>query len=267
MASDLVNSVRRSSSGVPMVRSLVFRMATRSQSRSASSSRWVVRKTVTPRLRSPLTSSSTSCAATGSSPDVGSSRNITSGSLSSERASEARCLSPLDSDPHRSSARSARPTADSASKIRACRPGSPYSRAKKSRFSATVSRVVQARRLRRDRDALPYLRLARRAERNAGHRGGPGRRRDQRAEHPHRRGLARPVRPEEPEHLALADAERHVIDGAPAAEDLAQVADLDRGRTAHRRPLPRVICSMSYRTDPTRYRVPTTMELGGKALM
>ena len=63
--------------------------------------------------------------------------------MSSERASEARCLSPLDSDPHRSSARSARPTADSASKIRACRPGSPYSRAKKSRFSATVSRVYR----------------------------------------------------------------------------------------------------------------------------
>jgi hypothetical protein len=143
MASELVNSVRRSSSGEPMVRSLVFMIATRSQSRSASSSRWVVRKTVTPRSRSPLTSSSTSCAATGSSPDVGSSRNITSGSLSSERASEARCLSPLDSDPHRSSARSARPTADSASKIRACRPGSPYSRAKKSRFSATVSRVYR----------------------------------------------------------------------------------------------------------------------------
>src|SRR5580692_12108922 len=58
---------------------------------------------------------------------------------------------------------------------------------------------------------------------------------------------------EEPEHLALADAERHVIDGAPAAEDLAQVADLDRGRTAHRRPLPWGICSMSYRTAPTRY--------------
>jgi hypothetical protein len=41
IASDLVNSVRRSSSGVPIVRSLVFMIATRSHSRSASSSRWV----------------------------------------------------------------------------------------------------------------------------------------------------------------------------------------------------------------------------------
>jgi hypothetical protein len=46
---------------------------------SASSSRWVVRKTVTPRSRSPAIMPCTSCAATGSSPEAGSSRNITAG--------------------------------------------------------------------------------------------------------------------------------------------------------------------------------------------
>ena len=46
-----LNSRSLSSSGRPTERSVVEKMATRSQSRSASSRRWVVRKIVTPRLR------------------------------------------------------------------------------------------------------------------------------------------------------------------------------------------------------------------------
>ena len=46
----LANSCSRSSSGRPIVRKVVFRIATRSQRRSASSRRCVVRKIVTPPL-------------------------------------------------------------------------------------------------------------------------------------------------------------------------------------------------------------------------
>src|ERR1700722_18133982 len=115
-------------------------MATRSHSRSASSSRWVVRKTVTPRSRSAVIRTFTSCEATGSSPEVGSSRNMTCGSFSRLRASAARWRRPLDRFPAKSWARSPRPTAASASAIRCSRRGRPYSRAKNSRFSVTVSR-------------------------------------------------------------------------------------------------------------------------------
>src|SRR5580693_1674708 len=115
-------------------------MATRSHSRSASSSRWVVRKTETPRSRSAVIRMFTSCEATGSSPEVGSSRNMTCGSFSRVRASAARWRRPLDRFPAKSWARSVRLTAARASAIRCSRRGSPYSRAKKSRFSATVSR-------------------------------------------------------------------------------------------------------------------------------
>ena len=51
--SALANSRSRSSSGRPIVRSVVFRIATRSHSRSASSRRCVVRKIVTPLLPEP----------------------------------------------------------------------------------------------------------------------------------------------------------------------------------------------------------------------
>jgi len=41
-------------------------------------------------------------------------------------------------------------------------------------------------------------------------------------------GLARPVRAQEPEHLTARDAEPHILHSGPAAEILAQVADLYR---------------------------------------
>ena len=75
----LANRRSRSSSGRPTVRSVVLRIATRSHIRSASSRRWVVRKIVTPRSRSAAIRSCTSREATGSSPEVGSSRNRTPG--------------------------------------------------------------------------------------------------------------------------------------------------------------------------------------------
>src|SRR5262249_38737320 len=114
----LANSRSRSSSGRPTVRRVVFRIATRSQRRSASSRRCVVRKIVTPRLRSPTISSWTSRAATGSRPEVGSSRNSTSGSLSSALANATRRRTPSGRRPQASGARSARLTARSARSIR-----------------------------------------------------------------------------------------------------------------------------------------------------
>ena len=86
----LANSCSRSSAGRPIIRRVVLRIATRSQMRSASSRRCVVRKIVTPRRRSSTISSWTSRAATGSRPDVGSSRNSTSGSLISALATATR---------------------------------------------------------------------------------------------------------------------------------------------------------------------------------
>ena len=61
-------------------------IATRSQSRSASSIRCVVRKTVLPRSRMPRTRSQIARRACGSSPVVSSSRKTTSGSLTSASA-------------------------------------------------------------------------------------------------------------------------------------------------------------------------------------
>ena len=137
----LANSWSRSSSGRPIVRSVVFRIATRSQRRSASSRRWVVRKIVTPRWRSPTISSWTSRAATGSRPAVGSSRNSTCGSLSSALASATRWRRPLDSVPQASLARSARLTAsqgalDAIARRRAPRRGRRSTRGSRSRSGA-----------------------------------------------------------------------------------------------------------------------------------
>ena len=109
----------------------------RSHSRSASSSRWVVRKTVTPRLRNPSISSLTSRVATGSRPEVGSSRKRIWGSDNSVLARLARWRSPFDKLPAKSFDRPAMSTASRTDMIRslAARRGIPYRPAKYSRLS------------------------------------------------------------------------------------------------------------------------------------
>ena len=114
----LANNWSRSSAGLPIVRNVVFKIATLSQRRSASSRRWVVRKIVTPLRLSETINAWTSRAAAGSRPAVGSSRNRISGSLSSALARATRWRSPLDRAPQTSPARSTRFTARSARSMR-----------------------------------------------------------------------------------------------------------------------------------------------------
>ena len=202
-------------------------IATRSHSRSASSSRWVVRNTVTPRSRNPAIRPCTSCAATGSSPDVGSSRNITAGSFSSDRASAARCRRPLDRLPARSCARSARPTAASASVIRSGRRGRPYRRAKYSRFSVTVSRWYSP-----GDSGMTAIRC-RISAALAGPTGMPATTADPDVGEisvPRIRTvvvLPAPFGPRNPNTSPPATRERHVGHRGAPAENLGQVADLD----------------------------------------
>ncbi len=218
----------RSSSVRPIVRSVVLRIATRSHSRSASSSRWVVRKTVTPRSRRPSIRSCTSRVATGSRPDVGSSRKSTAGSLRSARARPTRWRRPFERSPQRSSARSARPTASSAAGIRVrgrgCRTDRRRTRGSRSPsaagrgpgasgMTAICWRIADAVRG-REREARDDCRA----------RG----RRDQRPEHAHGRRLAGAVWAEEAEDLSGCDRERDVVDGDSSAEPLRQMLDRER---------------------------------------
>ena len=188
----LANSRSRSSSGRPIVRSVVFRIATRSQRRSASSRRWVVRKIVTPRWRSPSISSWTSRAATGSRPEVGSSRNSTSGSLSSARARATRWRRPLDRAPQASCARSARLTASQGAR-RCGRVGVGHlvQVGEALEVLEHAQPQVQPRRLGHDRDPPPDLDAVLGRQRDPGDRRRARGRRDERAERPDGRRLAR----------------------------------------------------------------------------
>jgi len=86
-----------SPAGVSMATTLpVSISATRSQSRSASSMKWVTRTIVTPRSRTPSISSQVSRRACGSRPVVSSSSTATRGDPSRASAIESRCFWPPD---------------------------------------------------------------------------------------------------------------------------------------------------------------------------
>ena len=71
-------------------------MATRLHSVSASERMWLLKKMVRPSSRSARISARTSRRPSGSSPDIGSSRNTTSGSLTSACARPSRCTMPFE---------------------------------------------------------------------------------------------------------------------------------------------------------------------------
>ncbi len=135
---------RASSAGVPRAISRpCSSTATWSHSRCASTRLCVHMKTVWPRSRlSRATRSLTWRAATGSRPDVGSSRNSTSGSCNRVRASAMRCRMPLLYPPTRVSAASASSNRASSSSTRrvTCARGTPYTSAKMRRMSRPVRR-------------------------------------------------------------------------------------------------------------------------------
>ena len=155
--SSFLNSRSLSSSGRPTERSVVEKMATRSHSRSASSRRWVVRKIVTPRWRSPSISSCTSRVATGSRPDVGSSKKTTSGSFSSARASPTRWRRPLERVPHGSLARPAMLTASRARLYARTGVGQAVEAGEALQVLGHAQAEVEPGRLGHDRDALADL--------------------------------------------------------------------------------------------------------------
>ncbi len=214
----------------------MFRIATRSQSRSASSSRWVVRKIVTPRCPSPTISSWTSRAATGSRPAVGSSRKSTSGSLSNARARAVRWRRPFESVPHGSCARSVRSIARRACVDAAAGVGHLVQVGEALEILEHAQAEVEARRLGHDRDPAADLDAVLRGEIDPGDRRRARARGDERAERPDGRGLARAVGAEEAEDLAARHVERDVVDGEPIAEALRQVPDRYGGHAASRSP-------------------------------
>ena len=97
--------------------------AIRSASRPASPRKWVQSTTVRPcSVASEPMRSMTSRVAVGSRPEVGSSRNSTSGSCSSARARASRLRCPVEMPCTRTSARSAMPKRSSSSSVRRSTP-------------------------------------------------------------------------------------------------------------------------------------------------
>jgi hypothetical protein len=154
-------------------------------------------------------SSCTSRAATGSSPEVGSSRKTICGSLRRARASPTRPQRLLDPR---------------------TRVGEPVQSGEELEVLGDAQAEVEAGVLGHDRDALPDLEPVRAADGEAGDLGRAGARSDQRAERADHGGLAGPVRPEEAEDLPALDRERHVREGEAVAEPLGQAVDDDRRR-------------------------------------
>ena len=111
----------------------------RSQSASASSSWFVLTRTVLPLRRSQRTWPQSAWRASTSTPSVGSSRIRKSGSWRSARPSASRRRRPPESAPARSFARSASPVSARISATRASRFGTANRSAAKRRFCRTVS--------------------------------------------------------------------------------------------------------------------------------
>ena len=187
-------------------------MATRSQRRSASSSRWVVRKTVTPRSRRPSIRSCTSRDATGIE---------TGGRLVEEddrRIAEQRaCERDALAEPLREAAAEiVRPAGEVDRRQRLPDPGLRLRELVQPGEELEVlghgETQVEAGVLGHHRDPLANLDAVCRVERQTRHAGRAGGGGDQGGEHAHGGRLAGAVRAEEAEHLAGGDAEGDVID-------------------------------------------------------
>ena len=185
---------------------------------------------MTPRSRRPSISSCTSRDATGSRPDVGSSRKTIAGSLSNARASATRWRSPFERLLQRSFARPARLTAASARPIRAFGVGELVQPGEELEVLGHGETQVEAWVLGHHRDPLADVDAVRRVERQTSDAGRARSRGDQGGEHAHGRRLAGAVRAEKAEHLARGDAERDVVDGDPLPEPLRQMLDDQRRR-------------------------------------
>ena len=224
----LANRRSRSSSGRPIVRSVVLRMATRSHRRSASSRRWVVRKIVTPRWRrSPIRLV-----------DVARGEWVEPrGRLVKEqdlRVAEQRSRQgdPLAKALGQRAADVVRAVGQAHRAKHPVDAGARFGHFVEVREAlevlADTQTQVQARRFGHHRDPPADLHAVLGRERYSRHRRRPGRRLDERAERPDRRRLARAVRAKEPEDLASSHVERDVVEGHPVAEALGQMTDRER---------------------------------------
>ena len=131
-----------SSAGAPVARMRPACISEMRSQRSASFMKWVETNIVTPCRRERSTSSSQNWSrATGSTPEVGSSRISISGSCSTATARDRRCRIPSGRSPEASSACSSRPkrAISSATRARARSRGRWNSRAWRSRLPRTES--------------------------------------------------------------------------------------------------------------------------------
>ena len=176
--------------------------------RAAISRSWVISTIVRPRwwrsTRSPMMASLVRLSRL----PVGSSARTIAGSPTSARAMATRWRSPPESAPGRCSARSARPTASSASPARAsrCRRGTPAYSSPSATFSSAVSRSTRwncwkTKPMRRPRTAV-RRRSPSRLMSPSVDADGAARRPLQRADDVHQRRLAGPRRPDDDDELA-----------------------------------------------------------------
>ena len=213
----------------------------RSARRPASPRKWVQSTTVRPcSVASEPMRSMTSRVAAGSSPDVGSSRNSTSGSCSSARASASRLRCPVEVPCTGRSARSAMPKRSSSSSVRrsAQPPVEAAHAAGELEVLACREALVEAGVLGEHAGAAAHARRRRR----------PGRARARVARPRSGRRmplssrtvvvLPAPFGPEQREHLARLHVEGQAVEGDAARERAGQVAGLDGG--GHRRQSRRV---------------------------
>src|SRR5690242_8342042 len=207
--------------------------ATRSQSRSASSMKWVTRTIVTPRARTPSISSQVSRRACGSRPVVSSSSTATRGDPSRASAIESRCFWPPDSLPNGVLLLAFQP--------QHVHQGVPVGRVPVER--AVVPErlgypqlVGQLAVLQLNAEALgQFGPVAAGIESENADPAGIGR--PQALDAFDGRGLARAVRAEDPEDLALLHGEGDIVDRHGVPVRLVQVLHLDHCRHAPRPPV------------------------------
>ena len=205
-------------------------IASRSQSSSASSRYWVVRKIVVPSALMLRTSSQTVSREAGSRPVVGSSRKRTRGRWTSALARSSRRFIPPEIGLGAAVRRLGQP--DQLEQLGgappAGRPLDPVQAALQLEQLASGLNRVEADLLERHADAVANC-IAVGDHVMSGDRGAAAARRQQRAQHPHHGRLACAVRPEEAEDLSLGHAQidlAHCLDAA--LEGAAQLARLDR---------------------------------------
>ena len=189
--------------GGPRPRSSPWSMiATRSQTRSTSLSRWVLSSTATPRRRSSPSRSRTIRRPTGSSALVGSSSSSSRGPPTSACAIPRRCCMPFDIASTRRPPSSPSPTSSSSSARSAAPPVEPDRRWCRCSSSSARGPAGEAEELGQVAERAPR---GRRPGRGAAHAHGPRRRADEPRGALDQRRLARAVGPEQADELGLAD--------------------------------------------------------------